>query len=144
MKLLLESKKALVAILITALSTFLSSTGEGLTTGEGLRSAALSLLAGLLVWLTKNKEKEKPDVVEGALPRANPFRDEVGRGVVGLLVLVVGVICLLVGGIDLLAGLLENRPVALVRDIVLIVVGTVLVAVSRKDVGPLDRPSSRF
>lgn len=52
-----ESWKAVAATLTTAAITFLTSTGEGLSTGEAARSVALSLLGGLVVFLTKNKEK---------------------------------------------------------------------------------------
>lgn len=50
-----QAWKAVAATVTTALITFLTSASEGLSAGESFRSFALSLLTGLVVFLTKNQ-----------------------------------------------------------------------------------------
>ncbi len=64
MQLVQESWKAVAATVVTALITFLTSTGGGLSVGESARSAVLSIFSGLLIFFVPNVEKS-PTVGSG-------------------------------------------------------------------------------
>lgn len=117
-----NSWKAVVATFITALITFLTSTGDGLSVMEGFRSAGLSFLSGVLVWVTPYK----------TTPVNDNSTADVGQSLVGVIVLILGVILLLVGALRLLIDVVNNRPPNLLVDIILIVIGLVMVACVRR------------
>lgn len=137
MQLVQESWKAVAATVVTALITFLTATGGGLSFGESARSAVLSVLSGLLIYFVPNAERS-PKVGSGFIQGDN------GQGVVGLILLVLGVICLLIGGVDLLFGLLDDRPYSLTRDIILIVIGAALIGARQYGFGDRGRSGTRL